>query len=111
MAIERWSDEIIIVDLPDEPEIADELISLSDLLAEKENCNVVIDLGGVGDISSDNLSKLLKLHQMIAEAGRRFVLCNIEPATQDIFAATGLSGVFDLSENRFDALATLEMIG
>lgn len=111
MAIERWSDEIIIVDLPDEPEMADELISLGDLLAEKENCNVVIDFSGIGDITSESLSKLLKLHQMTVQLGRRFVLCNIEPTAEEIFSATGLAGVFDLAENRFDALATLEMIG
>lgn len=111
MAIERWSDEIIIVDLPDEPDMFEELISLGDLLAEKENCNVVIDFGAVGDITSDSVKKLLKLHQMTAQFGRRFVLCNMEPETEDIFSATGLSGVFDLTENRFDALATLEMIG
>lgn len=111
MAIERWSDEIIIVDLPGEPEMTDELVSLGDLLAERENCNVVVDFGGVGDITSESVKKLLKLHRMTAQFGRRFVLCNMEPETEDIFSATGLAGVFDLSENRFDALATLEMIG
>lgn len=111
MAIEQWSDEIIIANLPDEPEMTDELISLGDLLAEKKNYNVVVDFGGVGDITSESLSKLLKLHQMTAQVGRRFVLCNMEPGTEDIFSATGLAGVFHLTENRFDALATLEMIG
>ncbi len=111
MAIEQWSDEIIIVSLPNEPEMADELVSLGNLLAEKENLNVVVDLGGVGDITSESLSKLLKLHQITAQVGRRFVLCNMESETEDIFSATGLAGVFHLTENRFDALATLEMIG
>ena len=83
-----------------------------DLLEEMENCNVVIDFGAVGDnISSESLTKLLKLHQMTAQIGRKFVLCNMEPGTEDIFSATGLAGVFELSENRFDALATLEMLG
>ena len=111
MGIERWSDEILIVDLPDEPEVADELISLGDLIVEKENCNVVVDFGAVGDITSDSLSRLLKLQQMTVQFGRRFVLCNMEPETEHIFSATGLAGVFVIAENRFDALATLEMIG
>ncbi len=111
MGIEQWSDEIIIVDLPDEPEMVDELISLADLLADKETYNVVVDLGGVGDITSESLSKLLKLHQITSQVGRRFVLCNMRSETEDILSATGLASVFHLTENRFDALATLEMIG
>ena len=111
MPIEQWSDEIIIVDLPDEPEMTDELISLGDLLLEKENYNVIVDLGGVGDITSESLSKLLKLHQLTSQVGRRFVLCNMGAEVEDILSATGLAGVFNLTENRFDALATLEMIG
>ena len=111
MAIQQWSDEIIIVDLPDEPEMIDELISLTDFLADKENFNVVIDFTGVGEITSAGLARLLKLHQFTAQGGRRLVLCNIDPSTEGIFLTTGLTDVFNLTEDKFSALATLEMIG
>ncbi len=111
MAIQQWSDEIIIVDLPDEPEMTDELISLAEFLADKENLNVVIDFAGVGEITSAGLSRLLKLRQLTAQGGRRLVLCNINASTEDIFWVTGLTDLFDLTEDKFSALATLEMIG
>lgn len=111
MAIQQWSDEIIIVDLPKEPEMTDELISVEDFLADKENFNVVIDFTGAGEISSAGLSRLLKLRQLTAEGGRRLVLCNIDPSTEEIFSVTGLADVFDQTEDKFSALATLEMTG
>lgn len=111
MAIQQWSDEIIIVDLPDEPEMTDELISLTEFLAEKRDCNVVVDFSEVGEISSACLSRLLKIRQLTAQGGRRLVLCNIDPSTEDIFSVTGLTEVFHLTEDKFSALATLEMIG
>ncbi len=111
MAIQHWSDEIIIVDLSDEPEMSAELKSLSDFLAEKENYNVVLDCAGVCEITPANLSKLLKLHQLTAQVGRRLVFCNIEPSAEDVLSVTGLADVFDLTDDKFAALATLEMIG
>jgi len=111
MAIQQWSDEIIIVNLPREPEMTDELISLADFLTDKENFNVVVDFTGAGEISSVGLSILLKLRQLTAQGGRRLVLCNIDPSTEDIFSITGLTDIFDLTEDKSSALATLEMIG
>ncbi len=111
MAIQQWSDEIIVVDLPDEPEMTDELISLADFLADKENFNVVVDFTSVGEITPAGLSRLLKLRQLTAQGGRRLVLCNIAPSAEGIFSVTGLTDLFDLAEDKFSALATLEMIG
>ena len=88
-----------------------ELKSVSDFLFEKENYSVVLDCAGVGEITPANLSKLLKLHEFTAQCGRRLVLCNIEPAAEDVLSITGLVDVFDLTDDRFAALTTLEMIG
>ena len=95
MAMQHWSDEIIIVDLPDEPEMASELTSLANYITEKENCSIVVDFTSVGDITSSSLSQLLKLRQLTAESGRRLVLCNIDSETEDILSITGLDGIFD----------------
>lgn len=111
MAIQHWSDEIIIVDLPQEPNTSDELAALTEYVSEKENYNVVVDFAGVENITSSNLSRLLQLQQLTADGGRRLVLCNVDPATEDILSVTGLSEVFELTCDKFTALATLEMIG
>jgi len=111
MAIQQWSDEIIIVDLPDEPEMTDELISLTEFLVDKESFSVVIDFTGVGGITSAGLSRLVQLRQLAAQGGHRLILCNIDPSTEEIFSVTGLADLFDLTEDKFSALATLEMTG
>ncbi|MBN2271518.1 MAG: STAS domain-containing protein [Sedimentisphaerales bacterium] len=111
MPIQQWSDEIIIVDLPDEVETTKELVSVVEFLADKTNFNVVIDFTGVAQISSAGLLRLLQLRQLTASGGRRLVLCNIDPSTEELFSVTGLNDVFDLTADKFSALATLEMIG
>lgn len=111
MPIQHWSDEIIVVDMPEDPLMADELNAIEKFVSEKDNYDVVIDFSSVENITSSNLSKLLRLRQMTARGGRRLVLCDITPATEDIFSITGLTDVFELSDDKFSALATLEMIG
>ena len=43
--------------------------------------------------------------------GRRLVFCGIPAATRGVFTVTGLDQVFELADDKFAALATLEMIG
>ena len=111
MAIQQWSDQIVIVDLPDEPEMTDELVSLADFLVDKADLSVVIDFSSVGEITSAGISRLLRLRQLTAQSGCRLVLCNIDSSTEDILSVTGLTDMFDFTEDKFSALATLEMIG
>jgi anti-anti-sigma factor len=111
MPMQQWSDEIIIVNLPGEPEMTKDLISLAGFLADKPDFDVVIDFTGIAEITSACLLKLLKLRQLTAAGGRRLVLCSIDPSTDELFSVTGLNDVFNLTADKFSALATLEMIG
>ena len=111
MAIEHWSNEIVIVHLPQEPEMSDELTAITEFISERENYDVVVDFSSVDNVTSSDLSKLLKLRQVTARDGRRLVLCNIDPTTEDMLSITGLADVFELTCDKSTALATLEMIG
>ena len=111
MPIQHWSDAILILELQAGSEMTDELNSLARYVAEREKYNVVVDFTDVGEITSASLSRLLRLRKLTAEGGGRLVLCNIAPDTEDVLAVTGLSDVFELTRDRFTALATLEMIG
>ena len=111
MGIQNWSDGIILVDLPQEPETGDELEAVAEIVCNRGNCDVVIDFSGVDIVTSSSLSKLLELRKPLADSGRRLVLCDLAAATKRIFTITGLDGIFELADDKFVVLATMEMIG
>lgn len=110
MGIENWSDDIVIVDLPHEPYMSDELNTVIQLVRDRGDCDVVMDFGKVDIVTSSSLSKFLKLHKLLTDCGHRLVFCNMAPATRGIFTVTGLEGLFEVVEDRFTALAGLQII-
>ena len=111
MGIQHWSGDIYLVDLEPEPEMEEELENIKELVSEKEECKVVIDFGGVETITSSNLSRLLQLHKLLGEGGNRLIFCNVTATIKGVFAVTGLGGVFEFADDKFLALATLDMVG
>jgi anti-anti-sigma factor len=110
MGIQDWSDDIILVDLPQEPHMGDELKTVTDIVRDRGNCDVVIDFSSVDIVTSSSLSKFLKLRKLLADCGHRLVFCNVAPATKGIFTVTGLDGVFELVDDKFVALASLQIV-
>ena len=110
MAIQNWSDEIVLVDLPEEPEMGEELKTVTTMLRDRGDCDLVIDFSKVDIVTSSSLSKLLRLRKLAADCGHRVVFCNVAAATRGIFTVTGLDGVFDLAEDKFVALAGLQIV-
>ena len=110
MGIQNWSEDIVLVDLPQEPHIGDELKTVTGILRDRGNCDVVIDFSNVDIVTSSSLSKLLKLRKLSTDCGHRLVFCNVAPATKGIFTVTGLDGVFELVDDKFVALASLQIV-
>jgi anti-anti-sigma factor len=110
MAIQNWSDDIVLVDLPEEPEMGEELKTVTGTLRDRGDCDIVIDFSNVDIVTSSSLSKLLRLRKLAADCGHRVVFCNVAAATRGIFTVTGLDGVFDLAEDKFVALASLQIV-
>jgi len=110
MAIQNWSDEIILVDLPEEPEMGEELKTVTTTVRDRGDCDVVIDFSKVDIVTSSSLSKLLRLRKLVVDCGHRMVFCNVAAATRGIFTVTGLDGVFDLADDKFVALASLQIV-
>jgi anti-anti-sigma factor len=111
MGIENWSDDIILVDLPAEPELGDELKTATEMVQDRGDCEVVVDFSQVDIVTSSSLSKLLKLRKLTGDCGHRLVFCGVAPATRGIFTVTGLDGLFEIVDDKFVALASLQMIG
>lgn len=111
MGIQNWSEDVILVDLPQEPETGDELATVTDMVRDRGNCEVVIDFSSVDIVTSSSLAKLLKLRKLLADCGHRLVFCSVAPATRGIFTVTGLDGIFELVDDKFVALAGLQVVG
>ncbi|MHC4720674.1 MAG: STAS domain-containing protein [Planctomycetota bacterium] len=110
MGIQNWSDDIILVDLPQEPQMADELKTVTEMVRDRGNCEVVIDFSSIDIVTSSSLSKLLKLRKLLADCAHRLVFCNVAAATKGIFTVTGLDGVFEIVDDKFVALASLQVV-
>ncbi len=110
MGIQNWSDDIILVDLPQEPHIGDELKTVTEMVRDRGDCDVVIDFSSVDIVTSSSISALLKLRKLLTDCGHRLVFCNVAPATRGIFTVTGLDGIFEVVDDKFVALAGLQII-
>ncbi len=110
MGIQNWSDDIILVDLPQEPDMGDEVKTVTEMARDRGNCDVVIDFSNVDIVTSSSLSKLLKLRKLLADCEHRLVFCSVAPATRGIFTVTGLDGIFEVADDKFVALAGLQIV-
>lgn len=109
MGIQNWSDEVILVDLPQEPQMGDELTTITQMVRDRGDCEVVIDFSEVDIITSSSISKLLKLRKLLGDCEHRLIFSNVAPATKGIFTVTGLEEVFEFADDKFVALASLQM--
>ena len=109
MGIQNWSEEILLVELPQEPELGDELKTVTEMVRDRGDCDVVVDFSSVDIVTSSSLSKLLRLRKLLVDCRHRLVFCNVAPATKGIFTVTGLDGIFELVDDKFVALAGLQI--
>ena len=109
MTIDRWSENIVLVELQDEPALTDDLTALLDQLSQNHNLDVVLNLTGVNYLNSSNLAKLLKVRKAAQNNDRRLVLCGIDANVWGVFLTTGLDKVFDFTDDVATALATVQL--
>jgi len=109
MGIQNWSEDIVLVDLPPEPQTADELKSVTEIVRDRGDCDIVMDFSSVDIVTSSSLSLLLRLRKLVVDCGHKLVFCNIAPATKGIFSVTGLNDVFEIVDDKFVALASLQL--
>ncbi len=107
-----WSDDIVICDLADEPDLSEELSDLYTRLRESMSGatpNVVLNLGGVTYLNSSNIAQLLRLRKQLIESGRKLKLCSATDAVWSIMLLTGLDKVFQFAPDKATAIASLQI--
>ena len=109
--MQNWSEDIILLELPAEPEIGKELKTIVEIARDEGNRNVILNFSHVDIITSAILTKLLKLHKLLTDSVHQLVLCSLAPATRGIFAVTSLDCIFEIVADKSVALASMKMVG
>jgi anti-anti-sigma factor len=111
MSIQKWSENIILVNLSPEPELGEDLQSAICMAVEEGGSDVVVDFSDADIITSSSIAKMLKLRKVLVENDRRLVFCCVSSRTKNVFSVAGLENVFEFVDDQFVALAGLQMAG
>ena len=109
MGIQDWSEDIILVDLPGEPDMLDELKTVTEMARDRGDCDVIVDFSSVDIVTSSSISAFLRLNKLLTDCEHRLVFCNVPAATRKIFTITGLEEIFEFVDDKFVALAGLQL--
>jgi len=108
-----WSDNIVICDLGDEPDLSDELNDVHARITERAGAtpNLVLNLASVTYLNSSNIAQLLRLRKAIAEAHKKMRICAVSDPVWSVMLLTGLDKVFDFQPDKATAIASLQIDG
>ena len=113
MAID-WSDNIVLAQLNDEPQLSEELATIHDRLQESasergDTPHVVLDFAQVSYINSSNIAQLLRLSKALTASGRSMCLSALSDEVWSVMMVTGLDKVFRFAPDTMSALAGLQL--
>lgn len=108
MSIQRISDEVLLVVVPKEPQLRDELAKINETVGSRNESDIIIDFSLVEIVTSSSISNLIILHSLLSERGRKLVLCNVALPTRGIFRTVGLENLFDFAADRSSATAIIQ---
>jgi anti-anti-sigma factor len=106
--MQNLAENIILVELPKEPEMGDEINTVMEILLNRDGCNAIIDFSNVDTVTSPSLSKMLKLRKLLIDRGNRLVFCNVAVRSKRIFQVTGLDQMFEFVDDKHTSLAILQ---
>lgn len=110
-----WSDDIVVVDLADEPALSDELGAVEERLCARARegrvPSVVLDFSQVTYINSSNIAQLLSLRKTVADGGGLLRLAAVGGEVWTVMRTTGLDRVLRFSPDTMTALASVQIGG
>ncbi len=77
---------------------------LSDLITASGGGRLVVNFSAVQFLSSAALGKLIVVHKLAKQHGRRLILTNIQPDIHVLFTTTRLDELFEIQPNEADAI-------
>ena len=110
MSIQRWSEEIILAELQDDPAFTDDLVALIEDVEKNSDLDVLLNFSQVNYLNSSNLAKLLRLRKSISVTnGRKLILCSVNTHVWGLFLTTGLNKTFDFADDVSLGLTSLQI--
>ncbi len=110
MPIENWSEDVLLVELTDDPQFTDDMNTVLEAIEHRQNRDVVLNFQNVTFINSSNIAKLLKLRKLVAvNGGRKLRLCAINTHVWGVFLVTGLDKIFDVYDDVASGLASVHL--
>lgn len=107
MPIEKLSENVILIVLPKEPHLSDELKDINEMISKRCDCDVIVDFSIVQIFTSVSISNLMVLRNLLNGCGHRLILCSVLFLTKCIFRVAGLNEVFDFVDDKHAALEAL----
>jgi len=110
MAVQQWSDNVLLAELGDDPQFSDDITALVEQCGQNPHADVLLNFAAVTYLNSSNIAKLLKLRKVVQIGnGRRLKLAGISRHVWGLFLVTGLDRIFDTVEDVPSGLALLQM--
>ena len=109
MPVEKWSDNVVVAHLADDPQFTDDVVSAVSAVEATGGRDAVLDFAAVRMVNSSNLARLLRLRKATESKQGRLLLCSVSTQVWGAFLVTGLDKLFDFSDNVPTALATLQL--
>ena len=111
MSTERWSEDVILVDLPEDLTKHRELQTVTAMLRDGCVCDVVVDFSRVQAVGGAWLTQLQKIQRLVHEGGHRLILCDVAPAMRGVFTIAHIDDLFEFVDDRFTALVSPRLVG
>jgi len=93
--------------LLDEVMIARSAAQLETLVGQAPLPRLVLDFANIEHMSSAALGMLITVHKQVRQRGGRLALCQVRREIYEVFSITKLNEVFQIYENRTQAMAGL----
>jgi anti-anti-sigma regulatory factor len=104
VGIQHFSEKVLLITLPEQPQQGDELEEVSIMLSEKVDRDVLVDFSQVRVLTSEALCRLMILDRLLRGSGCMLILCNVSSEIKHVFIRTGLVTIFEFAEDELAAL-------
>ncbi len=110
MPIQNWSDDVLLVELGDDPQFTDDMNTLLETLEKTKDSDIVLNFQNVSFVNSSNIAKLLKARKIqIITNHRKLLLCGLNTHVWGVFLVTGLDKIFDVFDDVASAMLSLQI--
>ena len=84
---------------------------LKNLIDQKVDSDIILDVSDLGFATSMLLNELLELRAAVVERGRRLIICCVDERVRGILNVTELNNVFTIVSSQTEAMAALREPG